>query len=350
MKAEQVVQAKKGSHLTMEERRYIATMHDEGVSPYKIGKILGRASNTIRNELKRGTTTIITGYLDKEKYFPDTGQAIYEKNRKKCRMPLKLVTCKEFIEYVEQTVLSSKRSFADVRAEVLARSLFPENEVCSIGTLYAYTDKNMLQVRNIDLPEKVCRKPHHKKRARKHKRLKGTSIEKRPETIDERKEFGHWEIDLVIGKKTKDDNVLLTLTERKTKKEIIRKIHGKTVEAVHRCLKRLKKEIPHFDSVFKSITTDNGTEFSQLYKLGEKLGIDVYYAHPYSSWERGQNENTNRLIRRWVPKGEMIKSYIKKQIQNVESLINGMYRRSLGWKTADDIYQDEVNKLLAAKA
>lgn len=77
---------------------------------------------------------------------------------------------------------------------------------------------------------------------------------------------------MVIGKKTKDDNVLLTLTERKTKKEIIRKIQGKTEEDVHRCLKRLKKEIPYFNNVFKSITTDNGTEFSQLHELGKSWG------------------------------------------------------------------------------
>lgn len=80
---EQVVQAKKGSHLTMEERRYIAAMNDEGASPYMIAKTLGRASNTIRNELKRETTTVIVGYFEKEKYFLDTGQAKYEKNRKK---------------------------------------------------------------------------------------------------------------------------------------------------------------------------------------------------------------------------------------------------------------------------
>lgn len=74
--------ARKGSHLTKEERRVIAALHEEGKSPYAIGKLTGRASNTIRNELKRGTTTIILGYYEKEKYFPDTGQAIYEKIEK----------------------------------------------------------------------------------------------------------------------------------------------------------------------------------------------------------------------------------------------------------------------------
>lgn len=325
-------------------------MNDEGASPYKIGKVLGRASNTIRNELKRGTTKVIIGYFEKEKYFPDTGQARYEQNRKKCRMPRKIETCRAFIGYVEDQVIHTNRSFADVRAEVLEKSIFKKGEVCSVGTLYTYTNANMLKVRNINLPEKVKRKCHHKKKDRKHKRLRGMSIERRPEAINERKEFGHWEIDSVIGKKSAEDNVLLTLTERKSRKEIIRKIKGKTVKAVHRCLKRLKKEIPYFDQVFRSITADNGSEFAQLYELGAELGVDVYYAHPYSSWERGQNENTNRLIRRWIPKGSMIKRYTKSKIEKVEDLINNMHRKSLKWKSANDIYQEELNRLLSVTA
>ena len=325
-------------------------MNDEGASPYKIGKVLGRASNTIRNELKRGTTKVIIGYFENEKYFPDTGQARYEQNRKKCRMPRKIETCRAFIGYVEDQVIHTNRSFADVRAEVLEKSIFKKGEVCSVGTLYTYTNANMLKVRNINLPEKVKRKCHHKKKDRKHKRLRGMSIERRPEAINERKEFGHWEIDSVIGKKSAEDNVLLTLTERKSRKEIIRKIKGKTVKAVHRCLKRLKKEIPYFDQVFRSITADNGSEFAQLYELGAELGVDVYYAHPYSSWERGQNENTNRLIRRWIPKGSMIKRYTKSKIEKVEDLINNMHRKSLKWKSANDIYQEELNRLLSVTA
>ena len=115
---------KKGSHLNIEERRMIAILTAEGKSPYAIAKLLGRASNTIRNELKRGTTNIIRGYFEYEGYFPDTGQAVYEKNRLKCRQPMKLKTCKDYIAYVEQEVLEKKRSFACVHAEVIAKGIF----------------------------------------------------------------------------------------------------------------------------------------------------------------------------------------------------------------------------------
>ena len=115
---------KKGSLLNIEERRMIAILTAEGKSPYAIAKLLGRASNTIRNELKRGTTNIIRGYFEYEGYFPDTGQAVYEKNRLKCRQPMKLKTCKDYIAYVEQEVLEKKRSFACVHAEVIAKGIF----------------------------------------------------------------------------------------------------------------------------------------------------------------------------------------------------------------------------------
>lgn len=308
-----------------------------------IGKLTGRASNTIRNELKRGTTTIILGYYEKEKYFPDTGQAIYEKNRKKCRKYM-INRFHNFLNYIEEQLQKHKRSFASARAEAIGKRMFKEEEICSLSTLYSYTERGLLKVKNIDLPEKVGRRVK-KKKNRKHKRLHGQSIEKRPESINDKKEFGHWEIDLVIGKKEKTDQVLLTLTERKTKKEIIRKISGKTVNAVHRCLKKLKKETPNFNKIFRSITADNGVEFSKLYEIGEKMGIDIYYAHPYSSWERGLNENTNRIIRRFIPKGHRIREYTKKKIEKVEFWINTMYRRSLGWKTAEECYQNELELL-----
>lgn len=334
----------KGAHLTEMERKQISVLLGEGLSPYRIGKILGRASNTIRNEIRRGTTTVIVNYFEKEKYFSDTGQAVYEKNRKRCRMPKKLETCSRFISYVEDEVLKNKRSFSSIVAEVKSRGLF--SDLCSVATLYSYTERGLLKVKNVDLPEKVGRRKRQSIKDRSYKRLRGTSIEKRPEEINNRNEFGHWEIDLVIGKKIADDRVLLTLTERKTKKEIIRKIQGKTVKAVHRCLRKLRKEIPYFDQVFKSITTDNGTEFSRLHQLEKKWGIDIYYAHPYSSWERGLNENTNRMIRRFIAKGEAIKNYTKRQIQKIQDWINTLYRKSLGWRTAEDVFQEEVSKLL----
>lgn len=236
---------KKGSHLNIEERRQIAILDKEGWSPYKIGKKLKRASNTIRNELKRGTVKQVVGYKETEIYFPDTGDIVYKKHRKGCGRKKKLNSCAAFLRYVEKKVKKGKRSFAAARAEALETGVFKREEVVSVDTLYSYAENGEIAVKNIDLPEKVKRKQKRKSYCRKHKRLTGESIEKRPETINEKTEFGHWEIDCVIGKKT-DDKVLLTLTERMTRKEIIRKMPKKNVKSVHKVLNQLKRETPPF--------------------------------------------------------------------------------------------------------
>ena len=253
------------------------------------------------------------------------------------------------MRYVEKKVKKGKRSFAAARAEALETGVFKREEVVSVDTLYSYAENGEIAVKNIDLPEKVKRKQKRKSYCRKHKRLTGESIEKRPETINEKTEFGHWEIDCVIGKKT-DDKVLLTLTERMTRKEIIRKMPKKNVKSVHKVLNQLKRETPHFNWVFKSITTDNGSEFAKLHRWGKRAGVSIFYAHPYSSWERGLNENTNRIIRRFIQKGVEMKGQSKKRVQWIEDWINTMYRKSLGWKTADHRYQEEIETLLKSRS
>ena len=339
---------KKGSHLNIEERRQIAILDKEGWSPYKIAKKLKRASNTIRNELKRGTVKQVVGYQELEIYFPDTGDIVYKKHRKGCGRKKKLNSCAAFLHYVEEKVKKGKRSFAAARAEALETGAFKQEEVVSVDTLYSYAENGEIEVKNIDLPEKVKRKQKRKTYCRKHKRLTGKSIEKRPEIINEKTEFGHWEIDCVIGKKT-SDKVLLTLTERMTRKEIIRKMPKKNVNSVHKVLNQLKREVPNFSLIFKSITTDNGSEFAKLHRWGKRAGVSVFYAHPYSSWERGLNENTNRIIRRFIQKGTEIKAQSKKRIQWIENWINTMYRKSIGWKTADQRYEEEVERILKSR-
>lgn len=334
---------RKNKHLSPIERGQIAALHSQGYTPYRIGKMLGRASNTIRNELRRGTTMMEDkGNYEKIRYSPERGQMIYEKNRKRCKQEYKALKCRKFIEYVESKVLEEKRSLDSVYGRVLKQGYFKREEIVCTKTLYNYVEAGVIKVKNIDLPEKVKRRTKKKTYSKRYKRLYGRSIEERAEQINNREEFGHWEIDLVIGKKNKDDNVLLTLTERKTRKEIIRKISGKTVEAVQKCLDQIVSELPQ-ESI-KSITSDNGQEFSHLYNIEEK-GVKVYYAHPYSSYERGQNENANGIIRRFVPKGVEIKRFSKAKIEKIEQWINTMPRRNLGYFTAEELYQEELKNL-----
>lgn len=157
------------------------------------------------------------------------------------------------------------------------------------------------------------------------------------EEINERKEFGHWEIDTVLGDRD-SKAAFLTLDERKSRKRHIIKINAKTAEAVGVGIKKLKIYYGEsFSKIFKSVTSDNGSEFA---KLSEQLpGTDIYYAHPYSAWERGTNEKQNSLIRRFFPKGRNIDKISEEEVVYVENWINNLPRKIFNYSTSDEIFQ-----------
>lgn len=199
----------------------------------------------------------------------------------------------------------------------------------------------MLPVKNIDLPLKVRRKTKTK-RIRVNKKILGASIEVRPPHIEEREEFGHWEIDTVLGQRHKGA-ALLTLTERKTRKEHIIKIERKSVDGVHKGIQQLKSIYDSsFSSVFKTITSDNGSEFSELSQAIGSDQVMVYYTHPYTSCERGTNERHNGLIRRFIPKGKSIDYLDDTLIAYVENWCNTLPRKILGYHSPNDRYEQEM--------
>lgn len=183
----------------------------------------------------------------------------------------------------------------------------------------------------------------------------GESIEQRPEEIDEREEFGHWEGDTVYsGKgKQKTTRALLTLTERKTRKEIIIAIPNRKAETVVKALDALERKLGarRFRAIFKSITFDNGTEFAAAEEL-ERSCVNkrlprtkVYFCHPYSSWERGTNENTNGMIRRRFPKGTNFAAVTNAQIAQAENWINNYPRKILGYKSSEIVFRECLREL-----
>ncbi|MFP3155591.1 IS30 family transposase [Lachnospiraceae bacterium ZAX-1] len=166
----------------------------------------------------------------------------------------------------------------------------------------------------------------------------GKSIAKRPGEADERMGKGHWEIDLVVGKQGTKPAILM-LAERKTRQSLYVLVKDKTQKEVIVAIKRVRRRARgNFDDVFKSITAARGNEFldSVGIQKAAKCG-DVYYAHPYSSWERGSNENGNRILRRFVPKGMDIGELTVKQLQKIEDWVNNYPRKILGYKTANEI-------------
>ena len=335
-------ESRKNKHLSVYERGQIELLHNQGLSPYAIGKLLSRASNTIRNELKRGTMTQIRAGKNVTVYLPDAGQMTYERNRMNCRRISKFMFCHPFIEYVEDRIRDRGHSIDAICGRAHIDGMFHPDEMVCTKTLYNYVDAGLMKIKNIDLPQKVKRstKPRRK---RKHKKIYGMSISKRPENVNNRSEFGHWEIDSVIGKKTKGEAVLLTLTERKTRKEIIRKLPDMSSEAVMKALHRLAEDAGElFPQVFKSITADNGSEFSELSTFPYS---DIYFAHPYTSSERGTNENHNGLIRRFIPKSTSMNGYSNRAIESIQNWCNTLPRKILGYLTPDEAFEDELLEL-----
>ncbi len=244
-------------------------------------------------------------------YFADTGEAIYKKNLLKSSRKYKLLECSDFIKYVVDKVKNHHWSLDECVGEALNSSRFSPSQMISTKTLYNYVDLGLLPIKNIDLPTKLHRNTKST-RVRNNKKKLGTSISDRPNSIENREEFGHWEIDYVLGEKSNKDNVLLTLVERKTRYAIISEMPSHSAASVTNTLEKIKEFFgSKFSEVFKSITADNGSEFANLSELEQKTETKtkVYFTHPYSSFEKGTNERHNGLIIRFIPKGKRISDY-----------------------------------------
>lgn len=216
-------QSRKNKHLSAYERGQIALLIGNGLSPYAIAKKINRAPNTIRAEILRGSVLQIKNGKTISVYFPDVAERKYLENRKHCCPKLKLISCAPFIEYAVSKFQNDHFSFDAICGQATVSNLFAKSHAVCAKTLYNYVDQGLLPIKNIDLPLKVKRSSK-RSRVRKNKKILGSSIDERAPEVNERSEFGHWEIDTVIGKRQGKNEVLLTLTERMSRKELIRKI------------------------------------------------------------------------------------------------------------------------------
>jgi IS30 family transposase len=189
---------------------------------------------------------------------------------------------------------------------------------------------------------------HKARRIRKIKRQDNvcikdrTSIDLRPESINQRQDVGHWEGDLIIG--AKQGSCIGTIVERKTRYAILVKLPNKKSETVTNAF---AKKLNEFDkTIRKTLTYDNGTEMAYHKSLTDQTGMDIYFAHPYSSWERGTNENTNGLVRRYYPKKTDFNTVTEDQLERLQNRLNNRPRKVLGYYTANEMLQAEINKTL----
>ena len=338
MTQSQTTMPRQYQQLTSEERGQIEALKQAGFTITQIAERIQRNKSTISRELKRGTTEQIRGAgKHYQRYFAETGVAVYEKNRAACRPGTRFEQCPEFYAALV-VVLQARPRIHSVDSFVHSyKRAHPELPCPSTPTVYRDIDKGLLAVRNGDLPMKPRRrvKRDTSKHTRTNKRVFGQSIEERPEEVENRQTVGHWEGDLVKGTRVEDEPALMTLTERATRFEIIVKLPDCHAET---CLQGLQSVLDDYGAEhFKTVIFDNGSEFA---RLSEATDTNVYYAHPYSPWERGTNEQANGLIREFIPKGRSLHDYDITDIQGFQDALNQRPRRSLNYQCAAELLPD----------
>lgn len=322
---------KKQHYMTRDERYQLEAYLRAGKPVPWIAKEMGFCERTIYYEKKRGAFTRATErnyYRETIEYSADKAQQKHEYNQTAKGRPLKIGNDRAYADFLERKILNDR--FSPAAALAAARKAGYQTSIC-ISTLYSYIDKGVflhLTNKNLWVKGQVKKRGYQPVRRIAHPLL--PSITTRPEEIGKRSEYGHWEMDLIIGK-AGTMPVLLTLTERRTRKEIIRKLRNRKAETIRKELERLKTK-----EKFRSITTDNGSEFMEYNQLIKAVSCPVYYCHSYAAWEKGSNENHNRIIRRFFPKGTDFTRVTKKQIQAVQDWMNGYPRKILGWNTPDE--------------
>jgi len=335
--------SKKYVHLRERDRYQIEGLLKGKKDVEEIAAILGRDRSTIYREIKRGTVVRVQNdFCEGEEYRANVAQADYKAQGQNKERSLKIGKDKELEEYIRNKILKDKFSPDAAIGEIKDKGLKFKGLMCT-KTLYNYIDAGYLAgISNRNLWQKRNKKKRRYKTVSRvnTKNRDCRSIEDRPEKINNRIEYGHWEGDTVKGPQGSLMS-LFVLTERKSKDEVILKIEQPTQEAIQEAIDRLEAKYgAEFKIKFKSITFDNGVEFLgwrfleiSILNPGQRRTM-IYFAHSYSSWERGTNENQNRMIRRFVPKGTNIADLSDEDIQRIEDWMNNYPRRILGYKTA----------------
>lgn len=341
------------SHLSKTDRYTIEALLRAKHTAQEIAEIIHVHVSTIYREIKRARTVFRNSdWTEEERYNPDEAERLYRENLSAKGAGLKIDKDRGFADYIEHKIMDDKLSPAAALASIALEGKKFQTQICRV-TLYSYIDKGVfLHLTNKDLPIKRNKKQKYRKVTTVKKPPRGESIEKRPQEINSRETFGHWEGDTVYsGKKTAPDT-LFVYTERLTRNELIVKMPDRTAASGVAALDVIQARFgPLFPLIFRSITFDNGVEFSDVEGLersasnAEEKRTKVYFCHPYSSFERGSNENNNRFIRRPYPKGTDFSGLTDEDITNLENWINRYPRALLGWKNAETLFNEYVSAL-----
>jgi len=344
-------ETRKYQHLNEAERQIIQRLHRNGKPPAEIARLLCRNRSTIGRELRRGSViqrkTVQSNskrievplYTESHVYFADVGEREYRRRRANTGAKCRLSECLPFVEYLEAQVLSPQKWSPDA---VVGKAITSGQFTCvpCTRTIYHWIEKGLCKIKNIDLLLKVRRRKKVVK-PRANKRILGKSIDERPESIEQRIEFGHWEGDGIVGANQKGH--LISLVERTCGYGLLFDVGDRNAVRIKEVISLLQSRYgAAFSSIFRSITFDNGPEFSNAASLIDS-GLDVYYAHPFSSWERGTNENWNGIVRRFLPKGASFMNLPISLAERIAAYINDLPRKRFGYRSPADLFKQQLS-------
>lgn len=304
------------THFTLSERTYLQQLLAEGKSFRKIAEILGRHPSSISREVKRNYSK------KKNRYNAWRGTILYVMRRKRCvRKPVIIKGSKQY--YLIQECLNKYWS-----PEIAARYCKDKGYPVSCSTIYR-------AVRN-GVFEDITAKTHFRRRGKRKRTRKGNhaaihpehTIHDRPEIVDQWIRLGDWEGDTICGARNK--SCLVTKVDRVSKIVAAAISPDHTKESVRAAIRRAFELLP-VDMPIHTITLDNGSEFADFKGIEEDLDTTIYFADPYSPWQRGLNENTNDIIRFFFPKGTDFTKVTEEELLEVLSLINNRPRKCLGY-------------------
>lgn len=303
-------------HLTFQERELLYRLLNQGQSKAEIAEVMGRDRSTIHRELSRNTR--------RGSYEPGLAQRLADRRRLACRRPRKLDDAKTH-EYVRERL---QKRWSPEQIAGRRRRDCPRKRSCWLSrqTIYNWID------------EEAPRWRQWLRRGGRTTQKRGklpdcVRIDGRPEVINRRRRYGDWEGDTVVGKGRR--NALVTLVERKSGYARIGLAENLKAETTRQVTIRRMKDLPA--SLRRSVTFDNGKEFAEHRQLSRSLGLEIYFALPYRSWQRGTNENTNGLLRQFFPKGTDFSRISHQEVARVEQLLNERPRKRLGYRTPSEV-------------
>jgi len=307
------------AHLTQEQRYTISVMIKQNHSQAEIARTIGKCKSVISRELKRNCD------LRSGEYRYDLAQRKYQK-----RMKNKPKFIKFTGELKEKTLdlLENDLSPEQINGRLKSRG----KETVSPETIYTHVWEDKAKGGKLYLHLRCQGRKYRKRGDSKDSRgiIKNrVSIDKRPESVEKKNRFGDLEGDLIIGKNHKQ--AIVTINDRSSGTLRMGRVESKDATQVRKVIVSLLEDWLPYD--LRTLTLDNGKEFAEHEKMTEQTGVDVYFANPYSPWERGANENLNGLIRQYLPKGSDFSKVTDQKIKEIEGKLNNRPRKRYNFDT-----------------